>query len=94
MAKVEVPVFLPSLLANCTEGRREVEVEASTLGECIEGLVARYPLLGVHLFDEARQLRPHVNVFHNETNVKWLEDWQIPLRAGDSLTVIQAVSGG
>lgn len=94
MEKISVTVFLPSLLANCTDGRREVEIEASTLEECIGALVERYPLLGVHLFDEDRQLRAHVNVFHNDTNVKWLESWEIPVRAGDTLTVLQAVSGG
>ena len=94
MAKIEVTVFLPGLLANCTEGRREVAVEGVSLEQCIESLVTTYPLLAVHLFDEARQLRPHVNVFHNETNVKWLEDWRIPVREGDTLTILQAVSGG
>ncbi len=44
----KVKVFLPSLVQNCTEGRREVEIEASTLEGCVDALVARYPLLAVH----------------------------------------------
>ena len=57
-------------------------------------LIARYPLLAVHLFDEERQLRDHVNLFHNDTNVKWLDDWGVAVRPGDTLTILQAVSGG
>ncbi len=91
---VKVAVFLPSLLAGCTGGRREVEVEAATLEGCVDDLLARYPLLEVHLFDEDRKLRAHVNLFHNDSNVKWLDDWSVPVRAGDTLTVLQAVSGG
>lgn len=94
MSKPRVTVSLPSLLAGCVEGRRELEVEAATLAECVDDLLARYPLLAVHLFDEERRLRGHVNLFHNETNLKWLEDWEIPVRSGDTLTVLQAVSGG
>ena len=94
MEKVKVAVFLPSLLLNCTDGRSEVEIEASTLRECVDGLIARYPLLAVHLYDEERQLRGHVNLFHNDTNVKWLDDWGVAVRPGDTLTILQAVSGG
>ena len=94
MDKVKVSVSLPSLLRSCTEGRDEVEIAASTLEECIAGLVDQYPLLDVHLFDEERRLRAHVNVFYNDTNVRWLKDWRIPVRRGDTLTVLQAVSGG
>ena len=92
--KVEVAVHLPSLLLNRTEGRAEVETLGSTLAECVDELIARYPLLEVHLFEERRRLRGHVNLFHNDTNVKRLGDWSTPMRAGDTLTVLQAVSGG
>ena len=43
---------------------------------------------------DSADLLPQVNLFHNDTNVKWLDDWQVPLTTGDTLTVIQAVSGG
>ena len=94
MNSVKVTVNVPSLLLECTQGRREVEVEASTLDGCIEDLLSRYPLLEVHLFAEGRKLRGHVNLFHNDTNVKWLDDWTQSVRQGDTLTILQAVSGG
>ena len=92
--RVTVTVHLPNLLLQCTGGRREVEVEAATLAGCVEDLVARYPQLEVHLFVEGRELRGHVNLFHNDTNVRWFDDWNRPVKAGDTLTVLQAVSGG
>ena len=82
---VAVTVQLPSLLLECTRGQREVEVEAATLAGCVEDLLARYPLLEVHLFAQGRELRGHVNVFHNDTNLRWLDDWNRPVRAGDTL---------
>ncbi len=91
---VSITVQLPSLLLECTEGHLEVEVEGATLEGRIEDLVARYPLLEVHLFQQARELRGHVNVFHNDTNIRWLDGWDQSLAVGDTLTILQAVSGG
>lgn len=89
-----VPVSLPSLLVGCTGGAREVTVEAATLRGGVDALIERYPLLRPHLFDEAGALREHVNVFLNDDNARWLADWNVELKPGDSLTILQAVSGG
>ncbi len=91
---VRVVVSVPSLLLGCTGGRSEVEVEAATLESCVGALLARHPQLEVHLFENGRELRPHVNLFLNDANVRWLDDWRQPLAAGDTLTIVQAVSGG
>ena len=89
-----ITVQVPNLLLECTRGRREVEVEGTTLEDCVEDLLTRYPLLEIHLFEGGRRLRGHVNLFHNDTNVRWLDDWRQPVSAGDTLTILQAVSGG
>lgn len=94
MAGVKVPVSLPSLLRSCTGGEAEVEVEAATLEGAIAALKTDYPLLEVHLFDEEGRLRQHVHLFYNDREVRWIEDLSLPLRLGDTLTVLQAVSGG
>lgn len=90
----EVRVYLPSLLEAAAGGRRELTLAADTLSECIETLLAEVPRLRVHLFDEKGELREHVNLFYNDTNARWLESWDVQLAEGDSLTVVQAVSGG
>ncbi len=94
METVKVVIYVPSLLRGTTCGREEVEVEASTLEGCVEALLARHPQLEVHLFENGREMRPHVNLFLGDTNVRWLDDWRRPLAAGDTLTILQAVSGG
>lgn len=87
-------VRLPSLLTAATGGTKEVTVEAGTVQGAIDRLLAEYPTLAVHLYDESGELRPHVNVFHNATNIRWLESLGDPVADGDTLTVMQAVSGG
>jgi molybdopterin converting factor small subunit len=91
---IDVVVSLPSLLAAATGGLRDVTVQATTFRGALDALVASYPLLQVHLFDERGNLRQHVHVFWNDQEARWIEEWNAPLRRGDTLTVLQAVSGG
>jgi molybdopterin converting factor small subunit len=89
-----VTVELPSLLAPMANGERTIAVDAETVAGALAALVAAHPALDVHLFSESRDLRPHVLCFHNDVNTRWLEGRDAPLRDGDVLSVIQAVSGG
>ena len=84
---------LPSLLAKIV-GDRHVALEAKTLEGALCELVRQHPALSVHLFDETGALRQHVLCFHNETNTRWLADMAVPVKEGDVLTIMQAVSGG
>lgn len=89
-----VTIELPSLLAPMAGGARTVAVDAASIRGALERLVAAYPALDVHLFAESRDLRQHVLCFHNDENTRWLESRDAPLREGDVLSIVQAVSGG
>lgn len=90
----KVTVRLPSLLHPAAGGSARVTVEAGTIDGALAALVKRHPALGVHLFDESGDLREHVLCFHNDTNTRWLESRQAPVADGDTITILQAVSGG
>ena len=92
MGRVEVR--LPSLLARLLNGTSIVRVEAETLSDALLQLVRQHPELGTHLFDENGELRRHVLCFHDDENSRWLADLNRPIRAGDVITIMQAVSGG
>ncbi|HET6314785.1 MAG TPA: MoaD/ThiS family protein [Chloroflexia bacterium] len=91
---IGIEVRVPTLLRDCTGGSSPVTIEAATLAEALERLRETYPLLRIHLYDEAQQLRPHVLIFYNEESTRWLERLDVPLQPGDRLEIIQAVSGG
>ena len=93
-AAVEIEVTLPNLLRSSLGGEDPVVVEGGTLAEALRDLRARHPLLRVHLFDEQERLRRHVLIYYNSENIAWLDSLDVPLRPGDQLHVLQAVSGG
>ncbi len=89
-----VAVQLPSLLSPVVGGKLRFTLEAATLREALAALIAREPRLGVHLFDETGAFREHVLCFLNDTNSRWLDSLDVPVSDGDTLTILQAVSGG
>ena len=91
---MRVSVSIPGLLRDCTGGRATVGVDGATIAEAIASLLRDHPLLRVHLFDEKSQLRKHVLVFYNDESTKRLPSLDVPLKEGDRLTIVQAVSGG
>jgi sulfur carrier protein ThiS len=56
--------------------------------------LADHPRLRPHLYDEKMTLRRHVLIFFNDDNLAAIADRNVPLKSGDRLLVLQAVSGG
>ena len=73
---------------------RPIQTPAPTLRGALDALLRRHPALRVHLFDERGSFREHVLCFHNRTNTRWLESLDVPVAEGDTISIIQAVSGG
>ena len=89
-----VTVELPTLLDPVTGGVRTVQVQADTLIGALGALIEQHPALRVHIFDESGGLRQHVLCFHNQESSRWLESLEVPVEEGDTVTLLQAVSGG
>lgn len=92
--RAKVEVVLPALLHVSAGGNSSVFVNADTLRGCLDELFLVHPLLRRHLFTESGEQRPHVLFFHNEDNTRWLRSLHVPVKTGDTLTILQAVSGG
>ena len=75
-------------------GAREVSLDAGTIREALDGLVSAHPSLTERLRDEHCKLRPHLALFINEDDARLLGWEDAPLRDGDIVHVIPAMSGG
>jgi molybdopterin synthase sulfur carrier subunit len=86
-----VAVMLPAALVRLfPDAPRRVELPASTVGEMIDGLDARWPGMRDRLCDSRPALRRHINVFV-EGRRATLETRLAP---GTEVTVLTAISGG
>lgn len=88
-----VKVEIPSPLREYTGGQTEVAVTGATVQAALDDLVRQYPAIGPKLFDNGK-LRPYINVFVNDEDIRYLDDMQTAVPDGQVVAVIPAVAGG
>jgi molybdopterin converting factor small subunit len=57
-------------------------------------LIELYPALKPHLYNGSGELRPFVNLFLNDENIKDLQGLETPLNESDRLMLIPSIAGG
>jgi len=85
---------IPTPLRSYTNGEREIAVQGSTVGEAMNDLMAQFPALKPHLYNGNAELRPFVNLFLNEENIRELQGLATPLQESDKLMLIPSIAGG
>lgn len=83
-------VLIPTPLLSYTSVK-EVEAEGATLAELVLDLERRFPGIRFRIIDEQDRMRPHIRFFVNGEQVFELSQ---PLREGDGVQIVQALSGG
>jgi len=91
---MSVRVRIPSTLRAQVGGLAEVCVDGTTVDQALRSLEARFPELTPHLRLEDGSLRPVVNLYVNDENVRFRQGLDTPLRDGDELYFVPLVMGG
>jgi molybdopterin converting factor small subunit len=95
--RVRVPTQLRELVAGagvlelCVGGGAD---GCTTVATVLDAMAAQHPALEWRIRDEQGRTRPHVNLFVAADNVRDRQGLATPMRAGDELSIIPAVSGG
>ena len=92
MAKLVVR--LPAVLVQLIGGERTLEVSGTTLQQALDDLVRQRPALGLHLFDESGTMRRHILCFCNDVYTRGRDGLDVPVAEGDTITILNSVSGG
>lgn len=87
-------IRVPTPLRPYTEGQGKLEVEAGTVAEALLELTTKFPSIGPHLYNEDGELRPYVNLFVNDQDVRTLDGEQTPIKEGDTLMILPSIAGG
>jgi adenylyltransferase/sulfurtransferase len=90
-----MPVLrIPTPLRAYTNGQSEVTVSGANILDALTDLTTQYPALKPHLFNEGGDLRPFVNLFVGENNIKDLQGVNTPIRDGEKIMLIPSIAGG
>lgn len=88
-----VKVNLNTLLTRQTADQGVVEVEGSTVGQCLEQMVKRFPGLKKALFNDDGSLLNIIEIFVNGESA-YPEELAHPVQPGDEIYILFALDGG
>ena len=87
-------VRLPALMRSYTNGQTLVPVSGGTVQTAVDDLLRQFPVLRPHLCNARGELRPFVNVFVNQENIKVLDGINTILQETDQILVMPSITGG
>jgi molybdopterin converting factor small subunit len=90
-----MPVLrIPTPLRSYTNGQSEVNVSGSNIAEVLADLTNQFPTIKPHIFHEDGALRPFVNLFVGENNIKDLQGVDTQIKDGERIMLIPSIAGG
>jgi len=88
-----VKIQIPTPMREQSGGNAEVAVSGGTVKAALDDLIRQYPGLQTKLFDGGK-LRPYVNVFVNDEDIRYLDEMNTTVADGQVVALIPAVAGG
>ena len=91
---MSVKIRIPSPLRNFTNGADIVEVTADSVSQALDQLKDKAKGIETRLFKGPNQLNRYVNIYKNEEDIRFLQNLDTPIAAGQVVSIVPAVAGG
>ncbi|MGF1647384.1 MAG: MoaD family protein [Kineosporiaceae bacterium] len=88
-----VTVRIPTIMRTHTGGEKSVTGVGGTVADVLEDLDSRHGGLADRVVEDGR-LRRFVNVYVNDSDVRFTGGLDTPVTDGDEVTILPAVAGG
>jgi molybdopterin converting factor small subunit len=96
-SSVHVQLRVPAALRELGGGHSVLSFDlddGSTVDDLLDAIASGYPALERRIRDEQGVLRPHVNIFVGEENIRSQSGAGTVLRTGSEVSILPAISGG
>ena len=87
-------VRIPTPLRKYTGGAETVTAEGATVAAIVADLDKRHPGIRERICDESGAVRRFVNIFVNGEDIRFLQNLDTAVKAGDEISVVPAIAGG
>ena len=91
---MSVHVRIPTPLRRFTGGAEEVSADGATMAALVEDLERNHPGLKERICDEGGKVRRFVNIFVNGDDIRFLNNLETVIKAGDEVSIVPAIAGG
>ncbi len=89
-----VRVRIPGPLRRLCNGDAEVTVEGATVSEALADLEKRHAGFHDRLYDGDGGLRQFINIYVNDSDIRFSQGLDTPLGERDEVSIVPAVAGG
>ena len=89
-----VVVRIPTVLRPTTGNNDEISVSPGSVGAVLEALGKQYPEFRSRITAESGKLRPYLNVFVNDEDIRFAKDLDTLVKDGDEISIIPSIAGG
>jgi len=80
-------------MQHLTSDQDVVEVNGSTVGECLNQLIEQFPAIKDELVDEDGKVLNYIDIYVNGKS-SYPEELVKPVKDGDELYILRAIGGG
>ncbi len=85
---MKVTVAIPTAFRRFTDGAASIESTVATLPDLLAHLEERFPRLKPHLRDDSGRLRPFINIYVNEEDIRFLGGNDYCFQDGDEVMLV------
>ncbi len=89
-----VKVLIPTALRPQVDDQDSIELPGSSVKEVLGSLTGQYPALGKRLFKSDNELNRFINIYVNDEDIRFMDNLDTPINAGDELSIVPAIAGG
>lgn len=89
-----VHLRIPTPLRKYTGGEDRVSVDATTVGQALQGLTEAHPDIKSRIFTDEGSLRRFVNVYANDEDIRFQNDLDTEVPEGADISIVPAIAGG
>jgi len=90
----QVSVSIPTALRPQVGDQATIDVAGATVGEALGKISSDFPDFGKKLYNEQSQINRFINVYVNDEDIRFLENLDTPIKAGDDVSIVPAIAGG
>jgi len=90
---MSIKIDIPSYMKSSTDNRGVVELNGSTVGECLNHLVKQFPRMKKQLFSKDGNLFENIIISINGESA-YPEQLAKPVKDGDEIKIVLVVGGG
>jgi len=96
-----INVLIPTALRPKAGDNEALAIAGKSVREVLASLTTTYPELGKQLFKSGTtsgggvgEVNRFINLYVNDEDIRFIENLDTPLKAGDELSIVPAIAGG